>query len=406
MFTRNRTGSTLGAWASLGLCGVLVGLAACTFDASGIPAQEQVRCGNGVVEGDESCDGADLGGQSCESLQLGGGILSCTVGCTFNTSGCDDSAFCGNGIVEGNETCDDGNTQNGDGCSNLCQVEGEASCGNGVLDPGEECDDGNALNNDACPNTCEHARCGDGFVQQGVELCEPGTVSTTCEGLGYLSGNLACRPDCMSYDLTDCLRDDFQDCTEDFNCTGGECFKEGETGWPGGMCTRPCDSGNPCPSNGECLDVENVGGRCFQRCTAHGDCRQGYACFDPWELGFRICHPLCESDADCPVTGSCNGYLGQCDTPSGGSGDFADACESRQDCLGYCWTRFTSGYCTARCRLDTRVCPGNGVCVDVSPRQSVEIGLCLRPCQLLGFDCETGQLCEEHDSQDVCWGTY
>src|SRR3954464_11915405 len=30
---------------------------------------------------------------------------------------------CGNGIVEGQETCDDGNRRDGDGCSATCQVE-------------------------------------------------------------------------------------------------------------------------------------------------------------------------------------------------------------------------------------------------------------------------------------------
>ncbi|WP_279627940.1 DUF4215 domain-containing protein [Leptospira brenneri] len=29
-------------------------------------------------------------------------------------------SLCGNGIIEGNETCDDNNTTNGDGCNNAC----------------------------------------------------------------------------------------------------------------------------------------------------------------------------------------------------------------------------------------------------------------------------------------------
>lgn len=35
------------------------------------------------------------------------------------------NAICGNGIREGNEQCDDGNTQNGDGCSEICVVVAE-----------------------------------------------------------------------------------------------------------------------------------------------------------------------------------------------------------------------------------------------------------------------------------------
>ena len=45
-------------------------------------------CGNGVREGGEQCDGADLDGQTCQSQGFPGGTLACTGSCTFNTSGC------------------------------------------------------------------------------------------------------------------------------------------------------------------------------------------------------------------------------------------------------------------------------------------------------------------------------
>src|SRR5437899_8470013 len=44
------------------------------------------------------------------------GIL---IGCSAASS----PQTCGNGIVEGQETCDDGNRRDGDGCSATCQVE-------------------------------------------------------------------------------------------------------------------------------------------------------------------------------------------------------------------------------------------------------------------------------------------
>jgi len=37
-------------------------------------------------------------------------------------------SICGNGIVEGSEECDDGNHNNGDGCSQMCQVEAGFFC--------------------------------------------------------------------------------------------------------------------------------------------------------------------------------------------------------------------------------------------------------------------------------------
>jgi hypothetical protein len=49
-------------------------------------------CGDGIADpnGNEQCDGADLGGASCTSLgYTGGGTLSCTVGCGYDTSLCE-----------------------------------------------------------------------------------------------------------------------------------------------------------------------------------------------------------------------------------------------------------------------------------------------------------------------------
>jgi cysteine-rich repeat protein len=45
-----------------------------------------------------------------------------------------------------------------------------------VIDTGETCEDGNTNNNDACVQ-CVAARCGDGFVQTGVEQCDDGNMN-------------------------------------------------------------------------------------------------------------------------------------------------------------------------------------------------------------------------------------
>jgi hypothetical protein len=55
------------------------------------PSAGWAVCGNGVREGDEQCDGADLGGQTCASVTSGfvqGGTLACTADCKFDTSDC------------------------------------------------------------------------------------------------------------------------------------------------------------------------------------------------------------------------------------------------------------------------------------------------------------------------------
>jgi hypothetical protein len=49
------------------------------------------RCGNGVAEGDELCDGKDLRSQTCNSATMGamsGGTLACKANCTFDVGAC------------------------------------------------------------------------------------------------------------------------------------------------------------------------------------------------------------------------------------------------------------------------------------------------------------------------------
>lgn len=50
-------------------------------------------CGNGIVEGDEECDGADLDGESCDGLvsideNCTSGALACNADCTYDATSC------------------------------------------------------------------------------------------------------------------------------------------------------------------------------------------------------------------------------------------------------------------------------------------------------------------------------
>ena len=47
-------------------------------------------CGNDLIEGDEECDGIDLGGKTCADLDAAyiGGTIACGQTCTFDASGC------------------------------------------------------------------------------------------------------------------------------------------------------------------------------------------------------------------------------------------------------------------------------------------------------------------------------
>lgn len=57
-------------------------------------------CGDGHRNGEERCDGSDLGGVNCQTLSFYGGSLACSPTCgAFVTSGC--SGFCGDGVING-----------------------------------------------------------------------------------------------------------------------------------------------------------------------------------------------------------------------------------------------------------------------------------------------------------------
>jgi Concanavalin A-like lectin/glucanases superfamily/Domain of unknown function (DUF2341) len=46
------------------------------------------RCGDGVQQAPEGCDGTDFGGATCASLGFSGGPLACTSDCTVDETGC------------------------------------------------------------------------------------------------------------------------------------------------------------------------------------------------------------------------------------------------------------------------------------------------------------------------------
>ncbi len=68
-------------------------------------------CGNNVMEGNESCDGTDIGIATCQGLGFASGTLGCTAGCGFDVSPCVSNPApgdCGNGVIDAGEDCDFG----------------------------------------------------------------------------------------------------------------------------------------------------------------------------------------------------------------------------------------------------------------------------------------------------------
>jgi hypothetical protein len=78
----------------------------CQYDLS---VCKPVACGDGKIDGNEQCDGQNLGSiTTCTQYTDGGvftgGQLKCGSGCTFDTSGC--TSLCGNGVIDVGEDCD------------------------------------------------------------------------------------------------------------------------------------------------------------------------------------------------------------------------------------------------------------------------------------------------------------
>ncbi|MCC6723915.1 MAG: DUF4215 domain-containing protein [Saprospiraceae bacterium] len=149
-------------------------------------------CGNGVVEGYETCDD---GNNDYSDGCAGNCNVETGWNCTGEPSVC--TPICGDGLINvaGGEGCDDGDTMDGDGCSAVCEVEpgwectGEpsvctATCGDGIINGTEECDDGDTMDGDGCSAICE--------VEIGWNCTgEPSACTTTC-GDGIVVGAEGC----------------------------------------------------------------------------------------------------------------------------------------------------------------------------------------------------------------------
>ncbi len=155
----------------------------------------------------------------------------CAEGLVCRLGSCQPSGTptCGDFMVDAGEVCDDGNDVAGDGCNATCTST--ETCGNGFVDTGEACDDGNTIDTDACV-ACEAARCGDGFVYEGVESCDDGDT-------GNGAGNNQCLSDCSGVQR---CGDGATEGTE--VCDDGDALDGGD-----GSCTADCLAVQSCGNN-------------------------------------------------------------------------------------------------------------------------------------------------------------
>lgn len=212
-----------------------------TYDTLGCLDAPPNVCGDGVVAGDEDCDGSDFRGQTCESMSYDGGTLLCNGDCTYNFDSCEEYV-CGDGIIEGAEFCDSHDVGGVDcvdlfydfgilTCLDDCNWYdvagcGDFECGNNVAESTETCDgidldgetcitqghtggdlycDNNCLNYESSSCTDDDPTvCGDN-IAEGDEVCDGTDLATqTCANFSYDTGTLACRADCEGYEIAGC----------------------------------------------------------------------------------------------------------------------------------------------------------------------------------------------------------
>lgn len=283
----------------------------CSYDTSGCST-----CGNGEAEGTdtasvgyETCDGSDLREQTCVTIGHAQGMLRCTSSCGWDISGCvGGGPVCGNGVVEEGEECDDGNHILTDACpdgpAGTCQ---NARCGDGFVQVGVEgCDDGNGLNGDLCPDgvggTCQLASCGDGFVQAGVEVCDPGddpACNSDCQGscgdgvvgtgeicdpLVDWHENLFCNPSCQSWCGDGVLDPQWEVC----DVRDGTCWQCQPIFCGDGICTAEYENAINCSVDCYCGDGICQYGEDPSSCSADCYCGDG------------VCSVWYEDHASCP----------------------------------------------------------------------------------------------------------
>jgi len=276
-------------------------------------------CGDGFLRtGVEDCDPAIVNTDDPDYR------LGCSVDCSY---------YCGDGNRDPGEGCDDGNDDDTDDCSSECIP---LLCGDGIRTGDEECDlgsppldpDGDNDNNGACLLSCRSARCGDAFVQTGVEACDPAIADRE-----HPDFRIGCDATACDYFCGDGNSDFGEECDDSGNISGDGCTADCEDEFCGdgvtNDSTEQCDDGRDGDNSDECLESCR-----FSTC---GDGFVRADIFDPDADGFEVCDPAIV-DGDNPdhrtlCADDCSYFCGdgnrddgeECDDGNNESGDGCDS---------------------------------------------------------------------------------
>ena len=270
-------------------------------------------CGDGVVEGTESCDdGGTAAGDGCDpTCNFEPGYV-----CTGSPSVC--VPDCGDGMIVGAETCDDGGTAAGDGCSATCTIEsgygcmGAPStcapvCGDGMIIGAETCDDGGTTAGDGCSDACALET---GFVCVGTPsvcgICVDTEAGATAD-LGCMAGAPICVGSGVTAFCAPCVDDTSGGMDTGCAATAPSCDTSGA---PAHLCQACEDTAADAGVDNGCVAATPVCGTgsagaptCFE-CVTDAHCSTGTVC-----NAAGACVPGCADDSDCvpsPATPLCD----------------------------------------------------------------------------------------------------
>jgi cysteine-rich repeat protein len=296
-----------------------------------------VVCGDGTHNAlaGEQCDGTDLDGASCEGEGFDGGVLGCSSSCLVDVSGC---FVCGDGIVGPGEPCDGANLDGGT-CESVGFDAGALSCQ-------ADCSGFDT-------SSCIMLLCGDGIIE-GAETCDGVDLSgSDCFDLGFDGGTLGCQADCATYDTSACIT---------FSC-GNDMVEGMET------CDGTDLEGSSCIGQG--FDGGTLA--CAAGCGTY-DTSGCFVCGDGVAEGPEFCDGVDVGGSTCVAQGFDSGMLGcmadcsaydtsGCFVCGDGVAEGPEACDGA-DLLGSDCTDpgFDSGTlaCDASCAFDTSNCTGCG----------------------------------------------
>jgi len=185
-----------------------------------------------------TCNNSGESDAYCSDEIIGLLIQDCDCGCEAGEClECPVEPVCGNGIIEEDEECDDGNTENGDGCSAICEIEEEPPkcCSD------DDCSD-DYYSDNYCKNGDVYRDFHDFFCDLGI--CNENIISELFENCGENSCNdwdYYCKNDDVYRDRTcynrgcdsgSCFENEileeelYEECDED--CEDGKCIDEGD----------------------------------------------------------------------------------------------------------------------------------------------------------------------------------